>query len=51
VGVVITAGIVAAVAVPTMGLDWRQGLLLGAIVGPTDAAAVFSVLRHPTAPA
>ena len=46
VGVVITAAIVAAVAMPAMQLDWRQGLLLGAIVGSTDAAAVFSVLRH-----
>jgi cell volume regulation protein A len=45
-GVVVTAALVAAVAVPSMGMDWRQGLLLGAIVGSTDAAAVFSVLRH-----
>src|SRR4030095_9430247 len=46
VGVVITAAIVAVVAMPAMHLDWRQGLLVGAIVGSTDAAAVFSVLRH-----
>ena len=45
-GVAITAALVAAIAVPAMGIDWRQGLLLGAIVGSTDAAAVFSVLRQ-----
>jgi len=46
VGVVVTAAIVAAVAMPALHIDWRYGLLLGAIVGSTDAAAVFSVLRH-----
>jgi len=45
-GVGLTAAMVGAVAMGAMRLDWRQGLLLGAIVGSTDAAAVFSVLRQ-----
>jgi potassium/hydrogen antiporter len=28
-----------------LGLDWRLALLWGAVLAPTDAAAVFSVLR------
>src|SRR5204863_65032 len=45
-GVLITAAIVALVAMPVMQLGWRHALLLGAIVASTDAAAVFSLLRH-----
>ncbi|MEP7297594.1 MAG: potassium/proton antiporter [Burkholderiales bacterium] len=46
VGVALTAAIVGAVAMAVMHVDWRYGLLLGAIVGSTDAAAVFSLLRQ-----
>lgn len=44
-GVVITAGIMAAAAHLIIGLDWLHAFLLGAIVGSTDAAAVFFLLR------
>jgi cell volume regulation protein A len=46
IGVVLTAAMVGAVAMAAMQIDWRHGLLLGAIVGSTDAAAVFSLLRQ-----
>lgn len=45
VGVCLTAGMVAAFAVWALGFTPLGGLLLGAIVSSTDAAAVFSVLR------
>lgn len=45
-GVALTATFVAAAAMVFMDLPWRHALLLGAIVGSTDAAAVFSVLRQ-----
>jgi cell volume regulation protein A len=43
-GVVGTAVLVAAGA-HALGLGWREALLIGAVVSPTDAAAVFAVLR------
>src|SRR4051812_21795506 len=46
VGVAATAAVIAAFAHWFLGLTWLEGLLLGAIVGSTDAAAVFSVLSH-----
>lgn len=44
-GVVLTTLVVALAAVYWLNFSWLEGLLLGAIVSSTDAAAVFSVLR------
>ncbi|MEO7852705.1 MAG: potassium/proton antiporter [Rubrivivax sp.] len=46
VGVLVCAGITALAGVVFVGLDWRTALLLGAIVGSTDAAAVFALLTR-----
>lgn len=45
IGVVLTAVIVAAMVVWVSGLSWLRGLLAGAIVSSTDAAAVFLLLH------
>lgn len=44
-GVLVTALIVGFAAQYLLGFTFLQGLLLGAIVSSTDAAAVFSILR------
>jgi cell volume regulation protein A len=44
-GVVLTAVLVGVAAQFLFGFGWLEGLLLGVIVAPTDAAAVFFLLK------
>jgi cell volume regulation protein A len=45
VGVAVSLVIVGAGTHFLLALSWRDALLLGAVLAPTDAAAIFSVLR------
>jgi len=46
IGVAVSVGVVALAAHYLLGLSWQLSVLLGAITSPTDAAAVFSMLRR-----
>lgn len=45
VGVVVSAGVVGAAAIVLFGVSWPEGCLVGATTAPTDAAAVFVLLK------
>jgi potassium/hydrogen antiporter len=45
IGVMLTSGIVAIAAKLILDVGWLEAILFGAIVGSTDAAAVFAVLK------
>jgi cell volume regulation protein A len=45
-GVAVSVGVMALAGHYLLGLDWQLAVLLGAVTSPTDAAAVFSVLRR-----
>lgn len=51
VGVAVSVGVTATAAHYMIDLEWRQALIVGAVVSSTDAAAVFSVLRRVPLPA
>ncbi|HEY5834241.1 potassium/proton antiporter [Streptomyces sp.] len=50
VGLLVSVFITAGAAHYLVGLEWRQSLIIGAVVSSTDAAAVFSVLRNVSLP-
>ncbi|ASN05072.1 potassium/proton antiporter [Virgibacillus necropolis] len=45
IGVLVTSLVVGVAAKYILDLSWLEGILVGSIVGSTDAAAVFSVLK------
>src|SRR5947209_7367676 len=44
-GVLLTAGLTAPIAKYTLGIGWLEAFLVGAVVGSTDAAAVFFLVH------
>jgi cell volume regulation protein A len=46
VGTAVSIVVIAATGHWLIGFDWRLSFLLGAVLAPTDSAAVFSVLRR-----
>ena len=46
VGVAVSVAVMAVAGHVVFGLGWQVAVLLGAVTSPTDAAAVFSVLRR-----
>ncbi|TYB46377.1 potassium/proton antiporter [Actinomadura chibensis] len=46
IGTLVSIVVVGLAAMWLVGLDWRPAFLLAAVLAPTDAAAVFSVLRR-----
>lgn len=46
IGVAMSVAVMAVFSHYVLGLSWELSVLLGAITSPTDAAAVFSVLRR-----
>ena len=46
VGVAVSVAVVAVVCKVVLGMDWHEAWLVGAVTSPTDAAAVFAVLRR-----
>ena len=46
IGVAVSVTVMAVFAHYVIGLEWQLAILLGAVTSPTDAAAVFSVLRR-----
>lgn len=49
-GVLITASVTAGALVLLLDVGWRTAFLIGAIVGSTDAAAVFDLMRRTPLP-
>lgn len=45
-GVTVSIGVMTLAGHYVLGFDWQLAILLGAVTAPTDAAAVFSVLRR-----
>jgi len=50
VGVAVSVAVTAVAAHLALGLGWRHAALTGAVLGSTDAAAIFSTLRHLSLP-